>query len=202
MNSTSIIDIGIFYRTVPYRAMQKSNHNYAAAFLQFLDGRPLDEIAERDDIPITTLKAVASHNGWPMLKMTFEEKHPLLPRVDIIVKEQAVIANRERNMAQATLLRDKVEEVLKTYADSGTPLTAKTLRDLACAAATIQDLTYRAVGDSGAKRDPNQPDVAPRTQITVNIPAIIASPRDVSRVLEVRADAPEIDQKPPVEKSQ
>ena len=191
--------------------MQRENHNYAAAFLQYLEGRSFEEIAENSEIPLDTLKAQASHNGWGSLRTVYNEMHEnqlVKPNIESsLVKMET---NRQTNLIQAQKFQNVLDFALQQLAEEmqngpkkytvtvtdkkGNTrtetkiferLTPKNIRDLSCAAATIHDLTYRALGDIPAKKDPNQSDSAPRAQIIVNIPSILAQPRDLTRVIEV-----------------
>lgn len=192
--------------------------NYSEAFFLYLQGRSLEEIAENSGFRLDFLRTYASKHGWTGLRVVHNEMTTnALVRPDAKVSLALMENNRQVNLAQAQKFQGVIDFAIKQLQDEMTNgpkkytvtttdkkgntktetktferVTPKNIRDLACAAATVHDLTYRALGDIPAKKDPSQSDVTPRAQIILNLPPIMAEPRNITRVIDV---APETQSK-------
>lgn len=174
--------------------MSEPQHNYSSAFVDFCKGSPIEEVAEANGIPVDTLKVHAHRMGWRglMTSMLDLRQNAMVP-VKTSWAAVKLESNRQSNYEQATKLREMAEGYIRDAMDRGVQLPPKTLRDLACAVATIHDLTYRALGDVPAKKDANQSDRPANTAIHVHLPAVLASPRPTKAVIDVEtvSDQPE-----------
>lgn len=175
-------------------------YSYESAFALYLDGNPLEDIAVSLGIPFDTLKQRSWVHGWAAIAKRYTEVAknsfvlPTLAR-----SAQQLEANRSANQKQAERLRAILDKTLLALETGAALPTPKNFRDICAAAATIHDLTYRALGDVPAKKDAGQPDRPAQAAIHVHLPPAIAAPRHASRTITIGAKADTPDEAGPVD---
>lgn len=172
-------------------------HDYSLALSQFLRGHPLTEISSAMSIPLESLETYAKQHAWISLSRELAQYYntALTPTKGQWATE-VLEHNRKFNYTQATELRQLAQnvidaEVRRHSVNPEAAMTPKNLRDLAAALATIHDLGYRAIGDMVGKKDAAQGDKPAGTTIHVHLPAILAEPRPLTKVIEIEAKADE-----------
>lgn len=168
---------------------ERQSHNYAAAFVSYLCGSPLEEVAQAHDIPLGTLEGHASRFGWCSLVRQVGARVEAINAVQpTSAWAQAELdANRKKNWLQVQRLLQLAENTITGALGDGTgELPPKMLKDLATSVSVLHDLGYRALGDIPAKRDAASSDRAAGAVIHVHLPALMAQPRP-ERVVEITA---------------
>ena len=98
-----------------------------------------------------------------------------LPDDELALNE--ITANRVTNLRQAKRLRDELDKsILMVTANGALQLPPFIVKELAQAAGTIHDLTYRAVGDKNLQRNPSDGG-GNVTQVVLNFPTQLQTPR-------------------------
>lgn len=174
--------------------MSQLKYNYGKCFALYSQGYPLEEVSKQCDIPIEKLKEHASRESWSGLAKSvqsfYSARNELVkantPEESLAITKR-LQANRDTNLAHATLLRDIAYKTLEhwilvcnTPNDKGQTqsIDPKSLKEMANCLATIHDLTYRALGDYEGKRDPTQPDrPSGSPHITINLPNVLVTQR-------------------------
>jgi uncharacterized protein (DUF1800 family) len=185
-------------------------YNRAAAFLAFARGTTIDDISQALAIPLDTLKGWIRNEGWPklagdLLPATVTASAPATVGATPAAKAERdlakIQANRARNLEIAQKFQDdllrlvqklqdgtlKVEKVLSTGLKVEHALGLRERVDLATYAKNVAEMSYRALGDVQASREPKG---LPTQAATVNIilPAQVAAPRsDRVQVIETEA---------------
>lgn len=186
----------------------KKYNNYAAAFVEYCKGMPVEEISQSFGILEQTLRQKISEQKWAVLANQVKEETALMLRgetgigrsPDKVEARAAVIQeNRERNYSLWCELRDEAAEVIhalragklrfkKYWNNKGQIIekeTAPTMNDRTALASYLQMIamgTYQALGDkgviSGAKMDGIGDNPQGVPQITIVLPGAICAPRE------------------------
>ena len=194
-----------------------ANHNWAAAFTAYCNGSPVEEVSMTFDIPLKTLVQKVQDEGWTSLraKLPLSGELGVAPLANEITAKLAVVkANRIANLEVAVELRKAfVDQILKPLAaqevqierlfhNKGMVVRAEQRPgpadwvNIAAAAKTIADLTYRALGDvvAGERAQSDTPAAAggAAPTITIILPNVVARPREerqieASQVVEVQS---------------
>jgi hypothetical protein len=182
--------------------MAASLYNYAAAFVEYCKGTPVEDIALALAIPLETLKAKIRTEAWQ--RLSGEMALSLVPAKRAERDLAKIEDNRTKNMQIAELLqRDafelagrllKGELKMKFVTPKGDVVelepTAKDRKNIAEYANRVAEMTYRALGDSEkpAHNADGQAAQGGPTVITINLPPQIGVPR--AERLPVAADQP------------
>lgn len=179
--------------------MSSKNPNYMSAFALYQQGHSLDQISETTGIPIDRLREQCSRHSWQglaaTLKSYYEARNELIPRlapVDHALAVKKLETNRETNYAQAMQLHKLAQKTVDDWIkaatepdEQGQTFTPrpKDLKELANAIATIHELTYRALGDTEAKREPVVGERQSGTpHIHINLPGVLVNPRGAKTI--------------------
>ena len=180
-----------------------TRHNYAAAFLEFLNGGSLEEISKTLDIPYQKLFRRARGERWATLvnKLTVAAPETDSPASELAIKR--VMENREKNLVIARILQtdllEQVEMLQEGILTVSRPTSAgaiievpagiKERAELAGYARDVAELSYRALGDAAPSRTEsvNASSNSAHTPITIILPQVIALPRSArgSAVIEL-----------------
>ena len=190
-------------------APARGGHPWLPAFLAFSRGFTLEQVAGTYGIPLVTLSRRAAEEQWAdlvkELPVVAEARAKGLPAVqDIRASLQQIEANRDKNLAVFTDLRDelikKIEllkrgeyrlEKLFHNGKLGTVVRAEQapgpadLLNLANAAKVIAEGTYRALGDIVQAEGTGGKASAPPSSITVILPNVIARRGDSTKQAKV-----------------
>ena len=180
-----------------------TRHNYAAAFLEFMNGGSLEEISKTLDIPYQKLFRRARGERWASLvnKLTAAAPETDSPASELAIKR--VMENREKNLVIARILQtdllEQVEMLQEGFLTVSRPTSAgaiievpagiKERAELASYARDVAELSYRALGDAAPSRTEsvNASSNSAHTPITIILPQVIALPRSArgSAVIEL-----------------
>jgi hypothetical protein len=169
-----------------------TRHNWAAAFLEFVNGNSIEEISETLDIPYQRLFRRARGERWASLvnKLTVAAPETDSPEAELAITR--VLANREKNLVIACKLQaDVLEQVellqngtltVSRQTSTGTvikmPAGIKERAELAGYARDVAELSYRALGDAAPSRaEGGSSSNSAYTPITIILPQVIALPR-------------------------
>ncbi len=168
-------------------------HNWAAAFLEFVNGNSIEEISTTLDIPYQRLFRRARGERWATLvnKLTVAAPETSSPEAELAITR--VLANREKNLVIACKLQaDVLEQVellqngtltVSRQTSTGTviqmPAGIKERAELASYAKEVAELSYRALGDAAPSRAEGNSSSSngAHTPITIILPQVIALPR-------------------------
>lgn len=168
-----------------------AGYNYAAAFIEFVKGTTIEDIAMALAIPLHTLKTKAREEGWK--RLAAEVPMALTAPGIRAERDMAKIeANRAKNLEIVHKLQEdlthqvelllkgelRVERVTPKGEIVQLPPSIKDRHALAAYAKTIHEMSYRALGDVIASREEGSgmPGGAAQ-QITIVLPLPISEPR-------------------------
>ena len=180
-----------------------TRYNYAAAFLEFMNGGSIEEIAKTLDIPYQRLFRRARGERWATLvnKLTVAAPETSSPDAELAVKR--IQENREKNLVIARILQtdllEQVEMLQEGFLTVSRPTSAgaiievpagiKERAELASYARDVAELSYRALGDAAPSRTEsvNASSNSAHAPITIILPQVIALPRSArgSAVIEL-----------------
>ena len=181
-------------------------YNHTAAFVAFSKGASVDEIALSLGIPVEYVRRWKTSEHWET--MVDELRTVLAPAarpqsvVEVERGQQRILENRERNLVLATKLQEDLLEVItklragtlkseRVFANGTRATVDPSLRDrcdLALYARNVADISYRALGDAEASKNPHADPAAPGVgQITIIMPQLSTAPRE-KQALEVEAE--------------
>ncbi len=170
-----------------------TRHNWAAAFLEYMNGGSIEEIAKTLDIPYQRLFRRARGERWATLvnKLTVAAPETSSPDAELALKR--VLENREKNLVIARMLQADVLEQVELLQEGSlmisrqtsagavieVPAGIKERADLAGYARDVAELSYRALGDAAPSRTEsgNSSSNSAHTPITIILPQVIALPR-------------------------
>ncbi len=170
-----------------------TRHNWAAAFLEYMNGGSIEEISTTLDIPYQRLFRRARGERWATLvnKLTVAAPETSSPEAELAITR--VLANREKNLVIACKLQaDVLEQVellqngtltVSRQTSTGTviqmPAGIKERAELASYAKEVAELSYRALGDAAPSRAEGNSSSSngAHTPITIILPQVIALPR-------------------------
>ncbi len=168
--------------------------NYTACFVAFLQGSALEDIADQFSCSLKSLLIVAREQHWAKLAVTAQAQVAVATRDDEALAELQI--NRTKNYTQAQTLRGELDKTLMLCTLWGkVPIAPQILKELATAAATIHDLTYRALGDKDVQRNAGEGSVK-ANEIHFHLPGAVAKPREV-RAIDVTPAQPPPPPPPP-----
>ena len=192
--------------------------SWAAIFVAYCNGAPVDELAQIFDVEIDQVKNRIHHEKWAALRANLPLGETLKSDSEMKgvseIRLAAIQANREKNLAAWSVLRGHVISVIEklaagtlkmekvfnskgiiTRVDDLEPTTGD-LVNIATALRTATDGTYRAIGDFQAQDKPVQDGSVngqpPPPSITIILPSVISQPRDTSpksQVIDLRPEA-------------
>lgn len=181
-----------------------ADYKWAAAFAAYCQSTPLSEISQTLGIPMALLKERCKGEVWSRVRKSMVENTQALARLDEVQPDNsltekklaALQRNRERNLIAVNKLMEHAVEAIEKLRDGTLELekvfngkagivraTVKPSTgdwvNIATYLRTLQDLSYRALGDTTASEKGNQdvPVGTPGPAITIILPAAIAAPR-------------------------
>jgi hypothetical protein len=193
-----------------------ARYNYAAAFVAFTNGTPIEEVALVFDIPLETLQLRCREERWrelseelPLVTRALtagDPGTPALARTDPRTNAKLTLMsrNRDENFGIACALREDLKSlVAKLTSEEGltvekhfhnrgavithhAPLSIADRVNLATYARTIADLTYAALGDKTATQGKPEDGIAGSAGATPGITIIL--PGVIAEPREKRAD--------------